>query len=222
MHFIGSHFKAILFDVDGTLLDSLEDLADSMNSTLSHFGFPAHAVERYKYFVGAGMENLVRRALPDSAGSDPTVVSEALQWMRQTYDRNWKKKTRPYPGIAEMLDELTRNRIRMAVLSNKPDQFTQKVMKELLSSWNFEVVMGERTSVPRKPDPVSALEIAARLAIKPSDFLYLGDTGTDMLTANAAGMFAVGALWGFRNAGELLSSGAKQLIRSPSEVLCLL
>jgi phosphoglycolate phosphatase len=219
---VGSNFEAILFDVDGTLLDSIQDLADSMNSTLGHFGFPIHGVDRYKYFVGDGMENLVRRALPDSVGTDSALVSECLQMMRQTYDLNWKKKTRPYPGIPELLDGLTDHNVRMAVLSNKPDYFTQKVIKELLPSWRFEIVMGERPSVPRKPDPSSAIEISERLGIRPENFLYLGDTATDMLTANAAGMFAVGALWGFRKAEELISSGAKELISTPLEILRLL
>ena len=222
MDLVESNFEAILFDVDGTLLDSIEDLTDSMNSTLNHFGFPTHGVERYKYFVGDGMENLVKRALPDSVGTDSAIVSESLQMMRQTYDHNWKNKTRPYPGIPELLDGLTDHKVKMTVLSNKPDYFIQKIVQELLPSWRFEIVMGERPSVPRKPDPSSAIEIAERLGIRPENFLYLGDTATDMLTANAAGMYALGALWGFRNAEELLSSGAKQLMRTPLEVLRLL
>lgn len=222
MDLVESNFKALLFDVDGTLLDSLQDLADSMNHTLSHYGFPTHATDRYKYFVGDGMENLVRRALPDSVRTDPAVVSESLQMMRHTYDRNWKVNTKPYPGIPELLDKLTDYQVPMAVLSNKPDYFIQKVITELLPSWQFEVVMGERPSVPRKPDPSSAIEIAQRLGIRPKSFLYLGDTATDMLTANAAGMFAVGALWGFREADELISSGAQELIRNPLEILRLL
>jgi phosphoglycolate phosphatase len=219
---VGLNFEAILFDVDGTLLDSIQDLADSMNSTLEHFGFSTHGIDRYKYFVGDGMENLVRRALPDSIRADSAIVSECLQMMRQTYDHNWKKQTRPYPQIPELLDGLTDFNVRMTVLSNKPDYFTQKVIKELLPSWRFEIVMGERPSVPRKPDPSAAIEISERLGVKPENFLYLGDTATDMLTANAAGMFAVGALWGFREAEELISSGAKELISTPLEILRML
>jgi len=219
---VESNFEAILFDVDGTLLDSLQDLADSMNSTLNHFGFPAHGLEMYKYFVGDGMENLVKRSLPDSARTDPAIVSESLQVMRQTYDHNWKMSTRPYPGIPQLLDSLTDRKVKMAILSNKPDDFTRKIVRELLASWRFEIVMGERASVPRKPDPASAIEIAKRLGIRPENFLYLGDTATDMRTANAAGMFAVGALWGFRDAVELESSGAKELISTPVEILRLL
>jgi phosphoglycolate phosphatase len=216
-----SNFKAVIFDADGTLLDTLQDLADSMNSTLAHFGFPVHETDKYKYFVGDGMENLVRRALPDSFKTNPVAVSECSEMMRQIYGRNWKEKSRPYPGIPELLDALTERGIIMTILSNKPDEFMQRVIKELLPSWRFEIVMGERPSVPRKPDPASALEIAECLRIKPENFLYLGDTATDMITANAAGMFAVGALWGFRTAGELISSGAKRLIEAPPELLDL-
>ena len=209
-------------DVDGTLLDTLQDLADSMNATLSHFGFPVHPVENYRYFVGDGMENLVRRSLPDSAKNDPRLISRCLEMMRQTYERNWNVKSRPYPGIPELLDALTARGLKMAVLSNKPHDFTLKVIAEFLAAWRFEAVMGERPPVPRKPDPSSALEIANVLGVEPAGFLYLGDTATDMKTANGAGMFAVGALWGFRNAEELIASGAARLIGKPAELLELL
>lgn len=215
-------FKAILFDIDGTLLDTLADIADSMNSVLERFKFPIHDLDKYRHFVGDGMEDLVRRTLPDGARDDPRQVSECLAAMLEVYDLNWKVKSRPYPGVPELLDGLTARGLRMAVLSNKPHDFTVKVCEEFLSAWRFEVVLGERASVPRKPDPYSALEIARRLAIEPSDFLYLGDTATDMKTANGAGMFAVGVLWGFRDAGELTASGAARLISKPIELFELL
>ncbi|MGO9019045.1 MAG: HAD family hydrolase [Syntrophobacteraceae bacterium] len=216
------NFQAIILDVDGTLLDTIQDLADSMNSTLRHFGFPIHELQKYKYFVGDGMENLVRRSLPDSVKIGPMLLSQCIEMMRQTYERNWNVKSRPYPGIPELLDALTARGLKMAVLSNKPHDLTRKVIEALLPTWRFEVVMGERPSVPRKPDPSSALEIANRLGVEPAGFLYLGDTATDMKTANAAGMYAVGALWGFRNAEELIESGAKKLIAKPAELLELL
>jgi phosphoglycolate phosphatase len=215
-------FQAIILDVDGTLLDTLRDLADSMNSTLRHFGFPVHKLEKYKYFVGDGLENLVRRSLPDSAKTDPGLISRCIEMMQQIYERNWNVKSRPYPGIPELLDALTARGLKMAVLSNKPHELTQKAIEGLLPAWRFEVVMGERPPVPRKPDPSSALEIANRLGVEPARFLYLGDTATDMKTANAAAMYAVGALWGFRNAEELIESGAKKLIAKPAELLELL
>ncbi len=215
-------FQAVILDIDGTLLDTLHDLADSMNSTLRHFGFPVHELEKYKYFVGDGMENLVRRSLPDSAKTGPRLISRCLEMMRQIYERNWNVKSRPYPGIPELLDALTARGLKMAVLSNKPHDLAQRTIEGLLPTWRFEIVMGERPSVPRKPNPYSALEIANRLGVEPAGFLYLGDTPTDMKTANAAGMYAVGALWGFRNAGELIAGGAQKLITKPAELLELL
>jgi len=215
-------FQAIILDVDGTLLDTLRDLADSMNGTLRHFGFPVHKLEKYKHFVGEGIENLVRRSLPDSAKTDPELISRCIETMQQIYGRNWNVNSRPYPGIPELLDALTARGLKMAVLSNKPHVLTQRAIEKLLPTWRFEVVMGECPPVPRKPDPSSALGIANRLGVEPAGFLYLGDTGTDMKTANAAGMYAVGALWGFRNAEELIQSGAKKLIAKPAELLELL
>ncbi len=193
-----------------------------MNGTLSHFGFPVHEVEKCKHSLGDGMENLVKRSLPDSAKNDLRVISQCLEMMRQTYERNWNVKSRPYPGIPELLDSLAARGLKMAVLSNKPHDFTLKIIEELLPAWRFYPVMGERPPIPRKPDPSSALEIANMLGVGPAGFLFLGDTATDMKTANAAGMFAVGALWGFRNAGELIASGARKLIATPAELLELL
>jgi phosphoglycolate phosphatase len=218
----GKNFRAIILDLDGTLLDTLEDLADSMNGTLSHFGFPVHALEKYKYFVGNGIEKLVKRSLPGSAKNDPQVISQCLEMMRQSYERNWNVKSRPYPGIPELLDALSVRGLNMAVLSNKPHDFTLKIIEKLLPAWRFDPIMGECPPIPRKPDPSSALAIANRLGVEPAGFLFLGDTATDMKTANAAGMFAVGALWGFRSAEELIASGAGKLIAKPAELLELL
>jgi len=217
-----SKFRAVLFDLDGTLLDTLEDLADCMNDTLSRFGFPVHPTEKYKYFVGDGMENLVRRAVPETARTDPATVSACLGMMRRLYGENWAKRSRPYDGVPELLDALRDRGLPLAVLSNKPDVFTRDMVGKLLPRWRFEAVFGERPPVPRKPHPGAALEIASLLRVEPRNFLYLGDTGTDMTTANAAGMYAVGVLWGFREAGELAAAGAKKLIRTPAELLDLL
>ncbi len=220
--FRSKNFQAIISDLDGTLLDTLQDLADSMNGTLSHFGFPVHELEKYRYFVGDGMENLVLRSLPDSAKNDPRLISRCLEMMSKSYERNWSVKTRPYPGIAELLDALRARGLKMAVLSNKPHDFTLKLVEELLPAWRFEAVVGARPPIPLKPDPSSALEIANMLGVGPARFLYLGDTATDMKTANTAGMFAVGALWGFRGAAELIAGGAAKLIGKPAELLELL
>jgi phosphoglycolate phosphatase len=214
-------FNAVLFDLDGTLLDTLEDLADSMNNVLNRFGFPGHAVEAYKYFVGDGMENLARRALPENH-RDEATVARCVAAMREEYGTRWAEKTHPYQGIPELLDALTARGIKMAVLSNKPDDFTKVIVTRLLPHWRFELVVGARPSMPKKPDPAAAVELAERLGIPPRGFLYLGDTNTDMQTAGAAGMYPVGVLWGFRTADELTASGAKVLIEHPTDLLELL
>jgi phosphoglycolate phosphatase len=214
-------YQAVLFDLDGTLLDTLDDIADSANLVLRQLGFPEYAVEAYKYFIGDGMEVLARRVLP-TEHCDEAMIRRYAAGMRKEYGRLWAVKTRPYPGIPELLDALRTRGTRTAVLSNKPDQFTKLCVGRLLADWPFEAVVGQREGVPKKPDPAGALAIARQLGIPSSDILYLGDTNTDMQTAVAARMYPVGALWGFRTADELLTNGANALIAQPLELLQLL
>ncbi len=214
-------FQAILFDLDGTLLDTLTDLANSMNSVLRGHGLPTYPIDDYRYFVGEGLEELVRRVLPENQVNDQTV-SEYLSAMKLEYSKRWADNTKPYPGIPDLLTELEKLALPTAVLSNKSDEFTQITVKSLLPHWSFKVVRGLQASALPKPDPNSALEIAGELQIQPGNILYLGDTNIDMQTANAAGMYAVGALWGFRTAKELKANGAKALVECPLQVLNLL
>jgi phosphoglycolate phosphatase len=213
--------SAALFDLDGTLLNTLEDLADAGNAVLADMGFPLHPTDAYRYLVGDGVEVLGRRALPAEQVHDESLrhfVSE----MRRVYAQCSTNKTRPYDGVPEMLDRFTEKGLPIAILSNKPDDSTKELVEALLPGRPFEVVQGARADVPRKPDPAAALQIAQRLGVPPADFLYLGDTGTDMRTASAAGMFAVGALWGFRDEKELREGGAQTLVKHPSDVTVLL
>ncbi|MFH0963847.1 MAG: HAD family hydrolase [Planctomycetota bacterium] len=214
-------YRAVLFDLDGTLLDTVDDLADSMNCALARLGFPGHDTAAYKRLVGDGVEHLARGALPDGR-RDKKTVAQCLAAMRDEYGKRWANKTRPYAGIPELLDALTSRGVPMAVLSNKLDDFTKIITASLLGKWRFSHAAGARPGVRRKPDPTEALRIARDMAVPPADFLYVGDTGTDMRTANAAGMFPVGALWGFRDAQELLEGGARTLIEKPVELLGLL
>jgi phosphoglycolate phosphatase len=214
-------FKAAVFDLDGTLLDTLEDIADSMNSVLLKHGHPIHDVEPYKYFVGDGFRNLVFRALPESMRSDP-YVDNCYSEVREEYAKRWNNKTKAYDGISEMLDELSYRGLKLSVLSNKSDDFAKLMIKQLLPHWRFYPVYGERYGIPKKPDPAAAVEISGILGVRPDECLYLGDTGVDMTTAVSAGMFAVGVLWGFRKADELLANGANMLVREPLEVLKLI
>ncbi len=213
-------YQAVLFDLDGTLLNTLEDLADSMNRVLSRLGYATHQVDKYRFFVGDGMEMLAARALPSNSSLEE--IKKCGIVMREEYGKHWGDKTHAYPGIPELLTGLAQQKIQFAVLSNKPDPLTKLIIKELLPDWHFQPVIGAREGVPKKPDPSVALEIASTLQIEPEKFLYLGDTDTDMKTATAAGMYPVGVLWGFRTAEELLASGAKTLIHEPPELLRLL
>jgi len=214
-------FQAVLFDLDGTLLDTLADIANSTNAALMRFGFPTHPIDAYRYFVGDGMDGLVRRALPEQH-RDSQTLAKCDKAIIDEYKNRWTENTKPYPGIPELLCELERRALPKAVLSNKPDDFTKTVVERLLPDFDFQIVRGAKPSVPIKPDPTAALQIADKLDIPPQRFVYLGDTNTDMQTANAAGMFAAGALWGFRTAEELSANGAKALLNTPQEVLNLL
>jgi len=214
-------YQAVLFDLDGTLLNTLEDLADSMNAAVGRLGFPPHPLEAYNYFVGDGIVNMARRALPENHRDDATTA-RCVDLMRQIYTEHWHDKTVPYPGIPELLDALAARGLRMAILSNKPHDFTVLCVEKLLPSWSFDTVQGVSETVPPKPDPTGARAVAARLGLPPGAFLYLGDTNTDMQTANASGMFAVGACWGFRPPEELRANGAQALIETPAQLLDLL
>lgn len=214
-------YQAIIFDLDGTLLNTLDDLADAMNRTLLQAGFPTHPADAYRYFVGNGAKMLVTRALPETERDAETIV-HWLRVFRADYQAHWKVKTRPYPGISDMLDALNARGLPLAVLSNKPEADAQRCVRELLPHWRFTMVVGQRDHVPHKPDPTGALEIAQTLHIAPADILYLGDSSVDMDTAVAAGMFPVGVLWGFRTREELVQHGARALLAQPIEVLDLL
>ncbi|MHC4069996.1 MAG: HAD family hydrolase [Planctomycetota bacterium] len=210
-------FEAILFDLDGTLLDTLADIANSMNAVLSEFGFATYPVDSYRYFVGDGMECLVKRTVPTEHKSEKTV-SKCFRAVKEEYARRWAEETKPYPGIPELLSSLQERNIAMAVLSNKPDDFTQLTIKKFLPDYDFKIVRGLRPGDAPKPDPTITLQIASGLDIHPHRFVYLGDTNTDMQTACAAGMFGAGVLWGFRDAEELNAHGAKALVGNPLEV----
>ena len=210
--------KAVLFDLDGTLLDTIEDLTDSMNASLRRLALPPRSVAECKRFVGDGVEAFALRSLPPDRRDERTVAA-CVAVMREEYGRRWSTKTRPYDGIAELLNGLAERGVAMAVLSNKPDDFTRLMVGKLLSGRRFDAVFGARRAVAKKPDATAAGQIAHLLALKAEEFLSVGDTNTDMETANAAGMFPVGALWGFRTAAELSASGAKALVERPTDVL---
>jgi len=210
--------RAVLFDLDGTLLNTLEDLAIAVNRGLSSLGFPQHPAEKYKYFIGWGREEMVAKAIPQDH-RDSMTIERAVEICDIHYAQHWADNTSLYPGISEMLDELASRSIKMSILSNKPHDFTVSMVKRFLANWKFESVRGAAPGVPHKPDPTAAGQIAGEMKICPGEFLYLGDSDIDMQTAVNAGMYPVGALWGFRTASELKAGGAAALIARPLELL---
>lgn len=211
-------YRAVLFDLDGTLLDTLADIANSANRALAAGGMPTHPIDAYRHYVGDGVTNLITRILPPDR-RDPATVARFSAAYRLDYGINWNVITRPYEGVSEMLDAMAGRGLKLAIFSNKPHEFTVNCVGAQLARWRFDVVQGATDNLPRKPDPTGALRIAEQLNTPPAQFLYVGDTGTDMRTANNAGMFAVGVLWGFRDRAELESAGANRVIARPGELL---
>jgi phosphoglycolate phosphatase len=175
-------------------------------------------LDSYRQFVGEGVQVLFERSLPSEACTGELVAACADDF-RQVYADCWNIRTHPYDGIEALLSTLVTRNVRLAVLSNKPDRFTKACVREYFPDFPFEAVLGQRDGVPRKPDPVGALEIAAVMDLAPDEFLYVGDTAVDMQTAIAAGMFPVGVLWGFRPLPELLAGGSRAVIEHPAELL---
>ena len=211
--------QAVIFDLDGTLLDTLSDLAASGNAILEKRGLPAHPVGDFRFIIGDGMRNLVERIFPDDSKPTETDLDAALADYKADYDQRWNRTTRPYDGIPELLDELGDRGIRIGVLSNKVHEFTVKCVDEFLGEWDWDAVLGQREGVSRKPDPAGALEAAKTMCVPPDHCVFLGDSGVDMKTAVNAGMLPVGALWGFREADELETAGAQSLIEHPEKLL---
>jgi phosphoglycolate phosphatase len=210
--------RGIIFDLDGTLLDTLEDLADAANATLAHFGFPGHTTDAYRYFVGEGLMTLIERIVPEQRRSQQEIA-DCMQYFLHLYEQKWDVKSRPYTGITEMLQQLRQSGLQLGVLSNKPHAFTRLCVKRFFPEDTFDFVYGQREGVPKKPDPSGAREIAALMNLMPRQILYVGDTDTDMQTGNQAGMFTLGVLWGFRERQELEASKASRIISHPAEVV---
>lgn len=206
----------IIFDLDGTLIDSLADIADATNNALSAFGMPVHPVDAYRQFVGNGVQVLLERAMPaDHRGPPPDRFIETFKHL---YRRHLNVKTRPYAGIDDMLRRLADKGIKLAILSNKPDEFTKVCATRFFPGIAFSAVYGQRDGVPRKPDPRPALEIAAVAGESPERCVFVGDSAVDMATGRAAGMCCIGVSWGFREPGELVAAGADLIIDHPHEL----
>lgn len=212
-------FSGVIFDLDGTLLNTIEDIAQTINLVFGRRGYPPFSIEDCMRMVGDGMEVLVRRALPCGPG-DEALMAEIVQEFREAYNLAWRDHSRPYPGVLELLEGLKARGVRSAVLSNKSHAFTETMIRELLP-FDFEIVRGALPGVPFKPDPSAALQIASEMDLAPAGFVFVGDTDIDMETARAAGMYPAGALWGFRDAANLEAGGASVLLAWPGDLLRL-
>ncbi|MCF8041628.1 MAG: HAD family hydrolase [Desulfarculaceae bacterium] len=214
-------FSGLICDLDGTLLDSIADLGESMNTVLAADGLPRHPISAYRLLVGDGVEMLAERSLPPRLRS-PGMVTEMARRMREVYSGRWGVHTRPYEGIEEMLAQAHQAGVTLAVLSNKVDDFTRDMISHFFPQVPFAQVVGAKKGVPNKPNPQSAQKLAQDIGLEPEKCIFLGDTKVDMETAVGAGMFPVGVLWGFRDEKELNGAGAKRLLAHPSDLAELL
>ena len=217
---IAGQFKAVIFDLDGTLLDTLADIAAAMNQVLVDHGHAPHPVHVYRQFIGDGLEKLIERALPSQIVTSRNVAAY-LKAYRAAYAQNWHATTRPYPGIATLLTRLTQQGIRLAILSNKAHEFTWRMAATLLAAWKFQPVLGASAQFPKKPDPTALRHILADLNLAPDACLLAGDSGVDMQTAAAGNVFSVGVTWGFRPESELRENGCRFIARHPIDILSL-
>ncbi len=213
-----TNYQACIFDLDGTLANTLESIAYFGNSTLEAFGFPPIPAEEYRYLVGNGADVLMKRMLFAVGAS---LSKEEFRKFREEYDRRYESEpmrlVTAYPGLWELLGGWKARGLRLGVLSNKPDNMTRAIVRELYGDL-FDLVQGQKAGVPKKPDPAAVLEMAQRFSLPPEQILYIGDSGVDMETGRNAGMDPCGVLWGFRDREELLTYGAKYLVSSAHEL----
>ena len=209
-------YRAAVFDLDGTLLNTLSDLADSGNELLASYGMSPHPEPAFRYFVGNGSRKLMERILP---GKSAEEIDEALVRYKAIYEKRLTAKTKPYEGIVEMLSELKARGVRMAVCTNKHISAAEALIRKYFPADIFDAYEGDRPGVPRKPDPAHVNIVLEKMNVRPEETVYLGDSGVDMQTAVNAKALPIGVLWGFREKDELLENGAKILLSQPSELL---
>lgn len=212
-------FKAAIFDMDGTLVNTLEDISDGVNEMLEHFNFPARSLEEVRTFVGNGARKLVERSIPAEKSADKNFVDEALEYYDKCYSRHALNKSKPYEGIMELLTELERKKIPLGICTNKQKFAAVKIAEKILSPVKFSEIVGDEKGKVRKPNPSRVLEIAKKFGVQPFEVAYFGDTAIDMQTAHNAGFFSVGVSWGFRPKSELQENNAEIIVDSPKEIL---
>ena len=211
--------KACIFDLDGTVADTVTTIAHFGNAALNHFGFPAIEVEKYKIMVGNGASALVRRMM-EAVNAPDELYEQVRVYYNTTYDNDFMYLTKPFDGILSMLQGMKEAGIKTAVVSNKPDSTTCKICEELFGTL-FDLVRGGREGIPLKPNPQAIFETMENLSVNSEDCLYIGDTGTDMETGKNAGLYTIGVTWGFRGEDELRQFGADVIVSSPEEILAI-
>ena len=212
--------KGVIFDLDGTLLDTLQDLSDSVNYVLAAYGYPQHSYAEYKMRIGRGFRNLLEVSFPEEHRGNKEI-SIALEMFLGKYDKNYMNRTVPYDGIPEMLDLLWEKGVKIGVNSNKRTDYTNNLIHKFFPQIKFTGVFGEREGIPKKPRPKAALEIVKMMGLHTEETIYVGDSGTDIQTGKNAGMATAGVLWGFRGLAELRDNGADYIIRAPQEIIDL-
>ena len=217
-----NQFKAVIFDLDGTILDTLEDIQTAVNYVLNENGFPVHELDFVRRAVGNGIRKLIGRSLPPGRREDEALISRCTTQMKEYYLTHWSEKTQPYPGMHELLCFLKEARISTAVLTNKPDEIAKRMVPYWYGDIPFACVLGDRDGVPRKPDPTVALAIARQLDAEPERVLLVGDSSPDIMTAKNAGMVSAGVLWGFRSERELREAGADFIVHTPQDLIRLI
>ncbi len=210
-------YKAVIFDLDGTLVNSLDDLAVATNYSLEQHGFNVYPVEDYKYLIGDGMVKLIERAIPEDKLSGE-VFKSTFECFMNYYRCHYLVHTKAYDGIMEAVNELKAMGLKLAVVSNKADDMTNVIVKEIFGDI-FTKVAGKREGYPTKPDPTLTLEIIKQMSVLPEECIFVGDSGMDCATAVNSGCYPLGVLWGFRKSDELLLNGAKTLISNPNEIV---
>lgn len=213
-------FKAVIFDLDGTLLNSLIDIMDSVNFVLEEYNLPTHSLDEYKMFIGNGIEVLAKKSLKDNFSK--VNFDKFLQRVRTIYSQRQIEKTKPYDGIIDMLVKLNKQGIKITVLSNKPNEFTQLVVSNFFNNIKFDIILGSRENIPIKPNPQAVNEIIDFLKIEKENVVFVGDTSTDILTAKNANIKSIGVSWGFRTVDELKKSGADYIIYKPNQLFSII
>lgn len=208
----------IIFDLDGTLADTMDDLKTAMNSTLSILGYEPRTKFELLNFINNGSREFVRRSLPTAVQTEEFIIESALQIYGYEYEKCFCDKTRAYTGIYETLQALKNEKFKLGVLSNKPDKFVKTIVAKLFGLDTFDFVMGQ-SNLPHKPDPASANYVAKMIGVKPSKCIFVGDSDIDMKTANNAGMRSIGVSWGYRNADLLTETGANYIADTPGEII---